>query len=260
MKPSITSPINGKVIKIGNSPCQLDSKMSDRNLGCGARPLTSASKLGRASMAVDCSNAGSTQPLGHWLPPRRHFVTGLLGTLVALACEPPAAAGDLDIPSFESGRYQFTILRPQRELPSIRLFRVDGQTTELSSLRDRPVLLNFWATWCAACRTELPILDRLPKQYPGLRVLAVSVDRADRTTVARFVESLRVRNLPIYWDPNGYVANSDRANERNAPFSLYGMPITYVISASGRIMGYMPGAADWSSAAARNLLDYLHRS
>ncbi len=189
---------------------------------------------------------------------RRPFVTSLLAGLAILAFEPSAQA--LDIPSFEHGRYQFTILRPQRDIPTIRLFRLDGTTTELSALRGRPILLNFWATWCAACRTELPILDRLQKQDAGLHVLAVSEDQADRASVARFVEALAIRDVPVYRDPNGYVAFSDRDNRRNAPFALYGMPITYLISASGRVVGYMPGAADWGSAAARDLLDYLRRS
>jgi thiol-disulfide isomerase/thioredoxin len=191
---------------------------------------------------------------------RRLAVTLLLAALAALALVSSARPGELDVPSFVSGRYQFTILRPQRDIPSIRLFRLDRTSTELSALRGRPIVLNFWASWCAACRTELPILDRLLKQDAGLHVLAVSEDQADRATVARFVAALGVHNLAIYWDPNGYVANSDRDNKGNAPFALYGMPITYLISGSGRVVGYMPGAADWSSEAARNLLDYLRRS
>lgn len=213
-------------------------------------------------MRANRPRAGAIRPSGNWFTRRRLTMSGLLGGLAALALQSAAAPGELDIPTFESGRHQLIILRPQRDIPSIRLFRLDGGTTELSALRGKPILLNFWATWCAACRTELPILDRLAKQAgrAGLHVLAVSEDQADRATVVRFVETLGIRNLPIYRDPNGYVAFSDRDNKRNAPFALYGMPITYLISASGRVVGYMPGAADWSTAAARDLLDYLRRS
>jgi thiol-disulfide isomerase/thioredoxin len=166
---------------------------------------------------------------------------------------------DAEAPVFQSGRYQFTMLRPQRELPAIRLFRLEGGTLDLASLRGKPVLVNFWASWCAACRDELPILER---QYASawrgnLHVLAVSEDRGDRQAVQRFVKTLKLRSLPVFLDPNGYVASSDRENHRNAPFALYGMPITYLVSASGLIVGYMPGAADWSSAPASNLIDYF---
>jgi thiol-disulfide isomerase/thioredoxin len=104
--------------------------------------------------------------------------------------------------------YQFTTIRPQRQL--IRLFRLEGSTIELSSLRGRPILLNFWASWRAACRMELPILER---QYRtawrnSLHVLAVSEYRGNRAMVERFVKALGLRTLPIYLDPNGYVAYS----------------------------------------------------
>jgi thiol-disulfide isomerase/thioredoxin len=196
-------------------------------------------------------------------PTRRDIVlSGLVGTLTSLASPAIASPQAVDIPTFESGRYQFTIIRPQQELPSIRLFRLEGGTIDLSSLRGKPILLNFWASWCAACRTELPILER---QYRNvwrrdLHVVAVSEERSSRETIERFVKTLDLRTLPIYLDPNGYVAYSDGANERNAPFALYGMPITYAIASSGWVVGYMPGAADWSSAPANDLIEYLHNT
>jgi thiol-disulfide isomerase/thioredoxin len=196
------------------------------------------------------------------VPSRRDILSGTIGTVASFATHAIAAPSAAEIPTFESGRYQFTILQPQRELPSIRLFRLEGGTIDLPSLRGKPILLNFWASWCAACRTELPILER---QYRSawrgnLHVAAVSEDRGSRDTVQRFIKTLELRTLPIYLDPNGYVAHSDGTNERNAPFALYGMPITYLIASSGRIVGYMPGAADWSSAAANSLIEYLQNT
>jgi len=213
---------------------------------------------------VVTSRSGSAPVLSNVnVPSRRDVIlSGLIGTGASLAAPSIAAPQTLEIPTFESGGYQFTIIRPQQLLPSIRLFRLKGGTIDLSSLRGKPILLNFWASWCAACRTELPILER---QYRStwrgnLHVAAVSKDRGSRETVERFVKSLGLRTLPIYLDPNGYVAHSDSANETNAPFALYGMPITYLIASSGTIVGYMPGAADWSSAAANRLIEYLRNT
>jgi thiol-disulfide isomerase/thioredoxin len=194
-------------------------------------------------------------------PTRREIVlSGLLGTVAALASPAVASPQAVDIPTFESGRYQFTMIRPQRELPSIRLFRLEGGAIDLSSLRGKPILLNFWASWCAACRTELPILERQYRSawQNNLHVVAVSEDRSSRQAVERFVKALKLQILPIYLDPSGYLAYSDSANSRNAPFALFGMPITYLIASSGWVVGYMPGAADWSSPAANDLIAYLH--
>lgn len=166
------------------------------------------------------------------------------------------AAGQSDPPVFRSGRFQFTIIRPQIELPSIRLFGFDGRTADLRSFRGRPILLNFWASWCDACRMELPVLDSLLGET-DIHVLAVSEDRGGRKAVRRFLEKVKIRHLPIYLDPNGYVAHTDPDNKRNAPFALYGMPITYLIASSGRVIGYMPGAADWRDPTAKPLIDYL---
>jgi thiol-disulfide isomerase/thioredoxin len=186
----------------------------------------------------------------------------LTGMTAAFASPSAAAAPDDDVPSFDSGRYQFTILRPRQELPSLRLFRLEGGTTELSSLLGRPILLNFWASWCPACRMELPALDaRYRGAWRGrVNVAAISEDHGPHEMIARFVKSLELKALPIYLDPNRYVAHSNSGNSRNAPFVLYGMPITYVISSSGSIVGYMPGEADWSSPAADDLIEYLRET
>jgi len=109
---------------------------------------------------------------------------------------------------------------------------------------------------------EMPILDRLVQQHrrSELAIVAVSVDPAARAVVERFADELSIRNVNTYRDPNGYVASSDAENKRKAPFALYGMPITYAVTARGWVIGYMPGAADWESADGERLIEFLHRA
>jgi thiol-disulfide isomerase/thioredoxin len=189
------------------------------------------------------------------LASRRGAITG--GLAAALSWLAPAGA-ETSPPVFTSGKHQFTLVSPQRMLPSIRLFSLAGGTLDLASLRGEPILLNFWASWCPACRIEMPVLDKLSERARKMRlnVLAVSEDRGGRDQVSRFVQSSGIRNLPIYLDPHGYVGHTD-PDRTKAPFALYGMPITYLIASSGWIVGYMPGAADWTEPAAEVLVEYL---
>jgi len=209
---------------------------------------------------ASCSTRAAPVGAGARLASRRDvLLSALAGTAASFARSAWATPQGGDVPTFESGRYQFTIIRPQRNLPPIRLFRLEGGTIELTALRGKPILLNFWASWCAACKTELPILEKRYRSVwrDSLHVAAVSKDSGSRETVAHFVKALDLKTLPVFLDPNGYVAYSDSGNSKNAPFALYGMPITYLIASSGLIVGYMPGAADWSTAEADDVIRYL---
>jgi thiol-disulfide isomerase/thioredoxin len=186
-------------------------------------------------------------------PTRRAALLGLIGG--PLLATQHAVALEFDPPPFGSARHQFRLLRPQRTLPAAGVLRLDGTSLDLATLRDRAALVNFWATWCAACRRELPLLDQLQARMAGaVRVVAISTDRGGRAAVAPFVRELRLRHLAIGLDPDGRVAHPDADT---APFGLYGMPITYVIAPAGRIIGYVPGEADWTSDAAHAFLEYV---
>jgi peroxiredoxin len=79
--------------------------------------------------------------------------------------------------------------------PDFQLKSLDGKTVKLSDFRGRPVLLNFWATYCAPCRVEMPWLVDLHKQYhpQGLEMLGVSIDDiAEQGAVAQFTKDRNV--------------------------------------------------------------------
>jgi thiol-disulfide isomerase/thioredoxin len=181
-----------------------------------------------------------------------------IAAATALAAAPAAALGSSGPPPLE----RYRIVRPARDVGDFPMVAVDGSASRFSRFRGKLVLMNFWATWCPACRTELPALDRLQQAMgrnlgrDGLQVVAVSVDRGDRRSVERYVRERRIRNVPVFVDPDARIAHSEGSADRRAPFALYGMPITYVISRAGTIQGYILGETDWSSEAAKNLLSY----
>ena len=181
--------------------------------------------------------------------------TALLSMLAATAG--PAQAERGHPPPFSSGPRQFTVVRPPRVVSPLSLTALDGRAQSVD-LRGSLTLINFWAVWCPACIRELPILERLhlAGDERKVRVLAISVGRDDRAKVQRYLQKLGIRRLPVYLDPDGAVAFSDRQNPRKAPFALYGMPISYLLDREARVVGYLPGEANWLSPEAARLLNH----
>lgn len=187
---------------------------------------------------------------------RRTFVTGMMGAAASLAIPalPCRAAAD-GPPPFGTVRHQFTLVRGAYPVPPVSIPRLGGGALDLTSLRGKVVLVNFWATWCAACRTELPMLEQLAGSGNDLAVIAIATDR-DRSVVGPFVKALKLRRLAIGLDPGGLVARAGASDGAVTPFALYGMPISFLLGVTGQVEGYIVGEADWLSAEARRLFDY----
>jgi len=116
-----------------------------------------------------------------------------------------------------------------------------GTDEEVHQLVDRPepvVLLNFWATWCAPCREELPTLEALHQELDdeGLTIIGVNVDPGDAEPVVRFAEQKGL-SFRVLHDPEQQVAGS---------YGVRGYPTTVVIDRAGRIVLTELGAWDWS--------------
>lgn len=191
---------------------------------------------------------------------RRRALRGVGGALAATIVSRCPTTARADGPGlFASARHQFTLLRPVRIVPPVLLTRIDGAVVDFSSLRGKVVLVNFWATWCPACRSELPALERLQAAMGGadFEVVAISVDRDGAAIVAPFLKRLGIRRLPVYLDAAGRTWSKDGSD--GAPFTLYGMPISYLINPEGRIEGYLAGDADWLSDDARSLIESYSR-
>ena len=189
-------------------------------------------------------------------PSRRTVLAGfcaLTGSSAAWS-EPLSAA---DPPLFQTASSQFTLVEPAVALPEIRIERIDGELVDLALFRGKAVLVNFWASWCPPCARELPLLERLRDiaRSEPLEIVAASIDADGRDTVKAFLKRRRIERLPVYLDPARRLAkNVDE--DRAAPFTLYGLPMSYVIDRESRIAGYLAGAADWSSAEGLALLRY----
>jgi len=148
------------------------------------------------------------------------------------------------------GLPQFIPTTPPRPAPEVTVETRTGETVRLADLKGRPVLINFWATWCGPCVSEMPALDALAAERAGtpLQIMAVSEDRKGESVVAPFVRKLGLTKLPIYLDPE---------TKALAAFGSDALPTTVLIDRNGREIGRLMGAAAWDSAAARRLIDRL---
>ena len=119
----------------------------------------------------------------------------------------------------------------------------------LADFTGHPVLLNLWATWCQPCREEMPSFERLYRDYQsrGLRILAVSVDDpgAD-ATIRAFAQTYGLTFDVLH----------DRRSRVMDRYQVRGVPETFLISASGRIVGTQ-FIRDWASPESRALVDSL---
>jgi thiol-disulfide isomerase/thioredoxin len=116
--------------------------------------------------------------------------------------------------------------------PDFTLQTLDGREVNLSRLKGKVVLLDFWATWCSPCRQSIPHLVHLYKTYQknGLEVIGMNVDRGDRDTVRHFVKSMDIP-YPIAITPQDV--------ERS--YGVTGLPITILIDKEGKIREKIAG-------------------
>lgn len=186
----------------------------------------------------------------------------VLTSLVGLGSLPLSASAGLagqfdDPPVFATARHQFTMIEPAMQMPDAMLMDGAGRAKRLAAISGKILLLNFWATWCEACQRDLPLLERFHNVMGGrITIAAVSTDTWEqRGSIKPYLDRLSIRSLPIYLDPEGRLASTSAGTK--APFPLLGgMPVTYLITPSGRVAGYILGVADWLADDARKLLAY----
>jgi cytochrome c biogenesis protein CcmG, thiol:disulfide interchange protein DsbE len=108
--------------------------------------------------------------------------------------------------------------------PPLIATALDGQTFDLAKLRGKVVLVNFWATWCAPCRKEMPILDAFYRRYreQGLELIGISVDFAR--------DSAKMRKAAGAVSYPTVMANDIPVNGFGPPD---GVPVTYVVDTEG---------------------------
>ncbi len=120
-----------------------------------------------------------------------------------------------------------------RTISSLVLPNLKGEKIDVVQFRGKVVLLNFWATWCAPCREEIPYLNELHKQYKenGLVVVGISLDRGGTEEVHTFLEKHPINYLILM----GTDAVFEAFNEIPGMSGIQASPITFLIDRKGQI-------------------------
>lgn len=124
-----------------------------------------------------------------------------------------------------------------------------GVPVQLSSLKGKVVLLNFWATWCPPCREEIPSMMKLNSAMAGkpFQMIAVSIDEGGVAAIDSFFSSSGL-SLPAYTDPEGKAAKA---------YGITGVPETFIIDKKGVIVKKVVGGLAWDSAEVAGFLEGL---
>ncbi len=136
--------------------------------------------------------------------------------------------------------------------PDFALPTLGGKTVRLSAFRgQKAVLINFWATWCAPCRLEMPTMERVYQRYKGkaLEILAVSVDSGPKSAVKNFMDELGL-TFPALLDPEMKVLQLYR---------LFAVPASFLIDKQGIIRFKELGYRDWTDPESTKLLQQVLR-
>lgn len=143
-----------------------------------------------------------------------------------------------------------TELKEGQRGPGFSLPLWSGGEATLDTWKDKLVVLNFWATWCTPCTTEMPALERLWRAYQqrGLVVVGITVDRAaPRTLIEPYLRNLDL-TFPVLLD-----GQMESANAWRVP----GIPTTFVIRPGGEVVGMVIGLREWDSREMRALIERL---
>ena len=132
------------------------------------------------------------------------------------------SAPAIALPGFESGS----------EAPGFDLMSAGGSPVSLEDHRGAVVLLNFWATWCAPCRTEMPLLQSAYETYEGQGFVVLGIDFDEpATAVMDYGQELGL-TFPLLLDPGGEIQQL---------YKVRGYPTTVVLDREGRIQAYHIG-------------------
>ena len=187
-------------------------------------------------------------------------VLKLVAVYTALLAGANGAAADAALEELREGTMRKLMFHSDAQPVSQEVFTTpEGTEHTLADWQGKYVLVNFWATWCAPCRHEMPALDALQGEFGGddFEVVTIATGRNTLTGITRFFADpiddpdeppQPIENLPILRDPKSDLA---------ADMAVLGLPITVILNPEGEEIARMRGDAEWYSDSARAIIGQM---
>lgn len=123
----------------------------------------------------------------------------------------------------------------------------DQQQVNLNSFKGKPLIVNFWATWCSVCVKKMGTLNRFAEKFQakGGQIVAISQDRGGIPVVESYFQRNGYNNLAIYLEPSGALGQA---------LNVQGYPTTIFVDAQGNEIGRVAGGIDWESSEIQELI------
>ena len=127
-----------------------------------------------------------------------------------------------------------------RDLPILEIENIKSQKIFLEKLSSKVTLINFWATWCAPCKKELPLLDKLANSVNSkqLNIVLINLENKKYSDVKSFLDNLGIKNLTTYFDKNLKLTRS---------LGLRGVPVTLVVNSEKKEVARILGDIDFNN-------------
>ena len=131
------------------------------------------------------------------------------------------------------------LLKNPKLYEGVTFLDINEKNVNLNDFKGKLIILNFWATWCAPCKEEMPSLDNLQSntKLNNLKIFPINVGQEDRSQSERFFKELNINNLDIYIDAPITLAKK---------FSLRGVPTTILFNKEGKEFARIMGSIDFN--------------
>jgi len=180
----------------------------------------------------------------------RYLRSALLYTALILGAN-TAWAEIADIAALREGTMRKLIFAAEPVTPTKATFTDEAGTKfRFSDYKGKIVLVNFWATWCAPCRKEMPALDALNTEFGGddFAVVTIATGRNTLKGIKGFFLNQNIENLPILLDPKSKVARD---------MGVLGLPASMILDRNGKEIARIRGDAEWDSPSSKAIFEAL---